>query len=385
MGRVGYALAVIIAIAGSTSLAPAQVPAPPAPAPTQGLLRGSEHSCTIVYEAQPKLEWELRYNQGGRENQRLWIGPKAAQGQARVVRYWHQAQGFGLDLQSGRSQALSGAERAQAFAQLELRRALIAFESFAWKTEAQVRRLELVLPGESTPIGELRASAFDASSQRPQRLEFLPRDGGPADSYRELRWTAGERPQLQAAELWHGETRIWRESQYQLEARTFTPEYFVPPDRRAAGAPRDNAVVVSTQVPEHALRRLELPAGTTLEQAREQLQRWREEWTEKLSAQGLKLENKATLELDQELRPIAVLLRLDQVPSELPLGFEKRPATQAFALQVPGFAALPQTQLAALLERLPAAERARARPYLRWLLAPGGEEQLLLLVSAAKG
>ena len=374
----GFALALSLSLLLPLPLE-AQSPAPSAapaqtPGPQPGLLRGSESTSRVRYAADPKTVFELRYAAAGEAHQRLWLGGKDLP--TRLMRFWNVDQGLGVDIASGRSAPLEGAQRLELRAQLELRRALVEFDRFAWEQAGEERRTTLKLSGSERALGTLVAREWNAASQRPATLVFLAADGQALDSFRKIEWR--ERQPL-SCEFWHGETRIWNESEFRIEARTFTPDYFAPADRRATEGVRAQAAVITTQVPEHALRRVELKPGTTLEQARQQLESLRLE----AEQAGLRLENRASLELDAQLWPRAVLLRLEQLPESLPAGYERRPASVALGVQVAGFEALRPQALAPLLERLPKGEE--PKPYLRWLLVPGGEQQLLLLVPAPKG
>ncbi len=344
-------------------------------AQTTGLLRGHECTSRVVYAAEPTTVLELRFAYAENKRQRLWLGSRQPNAPARLMRFWQDGRAFGTDLASGRSLELEAPARRELRAQLELRRALLDFERFEWRGEGSERRVELTLSGEKTALGSLLAREWNASTQRPASIVFTTADGQVLDSFRNIVW---KDKQVESCEFWHAQTRVWTENEFRREPRTFTPDFFAPPDRRGESAPRSASPVVTTQVPEHALRRVELKANCTLEEARAELERLRAEAAQK----GLVLENKATLELDDALRPRAVLLRLDKLPEQVPEGYERRAAASALAVQVAGFEALKPQALAPLQERLPKGEP--VRPYLRWLLVPGGEKQLLLLVPAPK-
>lgn len=362
----GIASALIIALTPGCAQAPA-----PQSAPAAGLLKGGEWTSRVAYAADRKTALELRYSVAGTPHQRLWLGEKGAS--ARLMRFWSGTRGFGVDISSGKSAELQGAERLELGTQLELRRALVECERIAWQGTGAERRANPGLSQEKEPLGTLVARGWNESTRRPGSIVFLAPDGKALDSFRNIEWNErGPR----SCEFWHGETHVWSESEFRFEARTFTPDYFAPADRRDTPGVREQSAVITTQVPEHALRRVELKPGTSMSEARKQL----EELRAQAEQAGLKLENKATLELDETLRPVAVLLRLEKLPESLPAGYTKRAATTALAVQVAGFEALDSRSLAPLLERLPKGEK--AHPYLRWLLVPGGEKQLLLLVSA---
>jgi hypothetical protein len=95
---------------------------------------------------------------------------------------------------------------------------------------------------------------------------------------------------------------------------------------------------------------------------------------------GLELENRGTLELDLELRPRAVLLRLSKVPEQLPEGFEKLAGRSAVGTAVGGFEELRSSALRALREKVPSGAKPGA-PYVRWALDPPEPKQVLLLLS----
>jgi hypothetical protein len=339
------------------------------------LLRGQECTSRVVYAADSTTALELRFAYSENTHVRLWLGSSQPNTPARLMRFWQDGKAFGTELTSGRSLELEAPARRELRAQLELRRALLDFERFEWRGEGSERRVELTLSGEKTALGTLLAREWNAGSQRPSSILFSTADGQVLDSFRNIVW---KDKQVESCEFWHAQTRIWVENEFRREPRTFTPDFFAPADRRGDSVPRNASPVVTMQVPEHAVRRVELKANCTLEEARAELERLRAE----AAQQGLALENKATLELDDALAPKAVLLRLEKLPEQLPEGYERRPAASALAVQIAGFEALKPQALAPLQERLP--KGAPVRPYLRWLLVPGGEKQLLLVVPAPK-
>ena len=89
---------------------------------------------------------------------------------------------------------------------------------------------------------------------------------------------------------------------------------------------------------------------------------------------------RGTLELDPDLKPRAVVLRLSKVPEKLPEGFEKLAGRSAVGTAVEGFGRLRASALAALREKVPAGAKAGA-PYVRWALDPPEPTQVLLLLA----
>jgi hypothetical protein len=346
---------------------------PQRPAPQ--LLEGVEMESTLVYEADPKTAHVLRVSCAGKDHARLWLGAGAEGSQVRLLRLRSEEHVYALRLDSPGSVELAGAQRDEALAQLELRRALLQFETLEWKGEDLTRTHAL------GPLGSLRARFDAAQDARPRELAFLDPQGHVQDSCRAITWdSSGPRPVPAALELWHEEARVWKETVRRVQPMSFARDAFLPRDRLAGQPPPGAWNVVQTPSPEHAARRFSLPADATWESARKELERLRREWTPRLSADGLELENRGTLELDLELRPRFVVLRLSKVPEKLPDGFEKVAGRSAVGTPLEGFEQVEPAALRALRERVPAGARTAA-PYVRWALDPAGSKQVLLLLS----
>jgi hypothetical protein len=366
------ALALLTIGAGSRAHALQDPPARPAPA----LLEGVEMESALVYDADPKTPHLLRASFAGKSHARWWIGAGAEGAEARLVRLRSEQQLFALRLDAPGSVELAGAQRDEALAQLELRRALLQFESFEWKSgEERTRTVAL------GPLGSLRARFEGAQDARPREIAFLDPQGHVQDSCRAIRWSSAKpRPLPESLELWHAETRIWKETVRRIQPMTFARDAFLPRDRAAEPAATGKWNVIQTPSPEYAARRFELPAGATWESSRKELERLRAEWSPKLGALGLELENRGTLELDGELRPRYVVLRLAKLPEQLPEGFERAVGRTAVGTPLDGFERVTGPALSALREKLPAGAKPGA-PYVRWALEPGDPKQVLLLLA----
>ena len=376
MDRVGRTIALsALALASLAALGSAIGAQTPPAKPVPALLEGVEMESTLAYEADPKTPHVLRAAFAGKEHARWWIGAGAEGGEVRLLRLRSGEKLYALRLDSAESVELEGAQRDETLAQLELRRALAQYESFEWKGEPLSRSASL------GALGSLRARFEAAADARPREISFLDPQGKVQDSCRAIQWDAkGPRPVPSALEFWHGETRIWKESVRRVQPMTYTRDAFLPRDRQEGPAPTGNTNVIQTPAPECAARRFELPANASFESARKELQRLRAEWTPKLAALGLELENRGTLELDLELRPRAVLLRLSKVPEQLPEGFEKLAGRSAVGTAVGGFEELRSSALRALREKVPSGAKPGA-PYVRWALDPPEPKQVLLLLS----
>jgi len=355
---------------------PKPAPAPAAaPKPAPQLLEGVEMESQLVYEADPKTPHVLRACIAGKDHARLWIGAGAEGAQMRLLRLRCEERVFALRLDSAESLELEGAQRDEALAQLELRRALLQFESFAWKGEELTRTAAL------GTLGSLRARFESAQDSRPRELAFLDPQGHVLDSCREIRWdSSGPRPVLAALELWHEDARVWKETVRRVQPSSFAREAFLPRDRLEALPAAGSWNVIQTPSPEYAARRFALPADATWESARKELERLRAEWTPKLAAGGFELENRGTLELDERLHPSFVVLRLSKVADRLPEGFERAAGRTAVGTPLEGFEGIRPGALRALREKVPAGVKTGA-PYVRWALDPAGSKQVLLLLS----
>jgi hypothetical protein len=364
---------------------PAQPQNPPTPAPGEernppqkpepGLLAGVELESTLVYEADPKTPHVLRIAFAGKDHARWWIGTGAEGSQTRLLRLRSDSRVFALRLDSPESVELAGVQRDETLAQLELRRALLQFESFEWTGEGSTRTATL------GPLGNLRARFESPKDARPRELAFLDPQGKLQDSCRAITWDgAGPRPVPASLELWHEETRIWKETVRRVRPMSYTREAFLPRDRGEAKTAPGTWTVVPSPSPEFVARRFALPPEATLESARKEIDRLRSDWAPRLAALGLELENRATLELDEALHPRFAVLRLSKVPEKVPEGFEKVAGRAAVGTPLEGFERVEPAALRALREKLPPEAKAGA-PYLRWSLEPSGTKQVLLLLS----
>lgn len=384
MGGVGHSIAVSVrhaALGVLIALAPLlrghaqdKPPAPPAPAEPQ-LLGGSELESTLVYDADPKHPHLLRASCAGREHARLWLGSKEDESATRLLRLRSGERLFGLLLASGDAVELQGAERDEALVQFEMRRALLCFDEMGWKGDGPTRTVAI------ENLGRLEARFASAGDARPVRIDFSDAKGVAGDGFRELAWKTVEgRSEPRSLEFWHAGQRVWKETVERIQPKTFARSLFLPRELREGAPAAVQWKVVPSPAPEHAARRFELPAGASFERAKLELARLREEWSPKLAALGLKLEERGTLELDEALRPRWVVLRLAAVPDSLPEGFERISGRSAAGTLVDGFDRLSPAALEALRAKVPAAA-SPGKPYVRWSLAPGGEHQLFLLLA----
>ncbi len=379
MDRMGRTIAVSlqgIALFALAHAAPAQTPpaSPPHPAAEPQLLSGTELESTLLYDADPKLEHLLRASFAGKEHARLWLGSKADEQSTRLLRLRSGERVFGLLLASGSSVELSGQEREEALGQFELRRALVQFDQLAWTGEGMTRTATL------GALGSLTARFAAAEDSRPVEIDLVDAKGVRGDSCRAIRWNRGDAGTYPAAlEFWHADQRVWKETVERVQAKTFARSLFLPREAREGAPGPTQWKILSTPAPEYAGRRFELKEGATWESARKELARLRSEWTPKLAALGLELEKRGTLELDEGLHPRFVVLRLTTVPATLPEGFERVAGRSAVGTQLEGFEKLAPGALQALRAKVPAGSPT-GMPYVRWILDPGGERQILLLL-----
>jgi hypothetical protein len=382
MGRMGFPVALsaalllqLVAPASAQGAQDPQAGKPPPPRPVPELLEGVEMESALAYEADPKSAQTLRAAFAGKEHARWWIGTGSEGSQVRLLRLRSGERVFALRVDAPGSLELEGAQRDEALAQLELRRALLQFESFDWQGKELVRTAAL------GALGSLRSRFESAQDARPREIAFLDPRGQVQDSCRAILWeSSGVRPVPAALEFWHGEARVWKETVRRVQPMTFTRDAFLPRDTLAAMPPAGASKVIQTPAPEHAARRFALPADASFESARKELERLRSEWAPRLGALGLELEPRGTLELDAELHPRFVILRLSKVPETLPEGFEKISGRSAVGTSLGSFAEIGSAAWSALREKVPPGSKVGA-PYVRWSLDPGGPKQVLLLLS----
>ncbi len=387
MDRVGLEIALsalaLLPLATARDSSPNQDPPAPKPPPAREapekpptqLLEGIELESGLVYEADPKTPYVLRASVAGKDHARLWIGAASEGAPMRLLRLRCEERVFALRIDSAESVELAGAERDEALAQLELRRALLQFESYSWKGEGLTRTAAL------GALGSLRARFDAAQDARPVEISFLDAQGRLQDSCRAIRWdSSGARAVPAALELWHGAERVWKETVRRVQPTSFVRDAFLPRDRTADNSAPGTWNVIPSPSPEYAARRFPLPADATFESARKELERLRAEWAPRLAASGLELENRATLELDDQLRPRVVILRLAKVVEALPEGFERVAGRSAVGTPLQGFERVQPGALKALRERVPPGAKPGA-PYLRWALDPPETKQVLLLLA----
>jgi len=376
MDRVGLTLALMALVQPPFAAAPDSAwIQDPKPKPAAQLLEGVEMESALVYEADPKTQHLLRASFAGKDHARLWIGVGAEGMQVRLLRLRSGEHVFALRLESAESVELEGEQRDEALAQLELRRALLQFESFAWQGEDLARTVAL------GPLGSLRARFETRQSTRPCELEFLDPKGHVQDACRAIRWDAsGSSPTPSALELWHEAARVWVETVRRVQPMTSTRDAFWPRDRLEGETPPGTWNVIQTPSPEYAARRFPLPANATWASARKEIERLRSEWTPRLASLGLELEKRGTLELDEQLHPRFVVLRLASVVEKLPTGFERVAGRSAVGTPLEGLEQVEAGALRALREKVPAGVKT-GPPYVRWALDPGGPKQVLLLLS----
>ena len=391
MDRVGRTIALsflgwlpFVAAARCTSLQepPEKKPSPPVEEPARPapqLLDGLELESALSYDADPKTAHLLRAAFAGKDYARFWIGAGPEGAEMRWMRLRSGERIFAMRLDASGSIELAGAERGEALAQLELRRALMSFDAFEWKGAERTRECAL------GALGNLRARFAAPTDKQPCELAFVDAQGHVQDSCREIRWnTSAAKPVPVTLEFWHGETRVWKETVSRVQPVSYTRAAFLPHDQ-AEGTPTAGSwKVVQTPSPEYVARRFPLPDKSSFEEARKALERLHGEWTPKLAALGLELEARGTLELDTELHPRCLVLRLSKVPERLPEGFEKVAGRSAVGTRLEGFENVGVSALRALSERLPPGVKP-GPPYLRWTLEPGGERQVLMLLSWSAG
>jgi hypothetical protein len=271
-----------------------------------------------------------------------------------------------LQVSGGPSEPLDDAARDVALLQMELRRAVMLWpDGFAWSAEAdgtadgtQSAPVFADSCCRARPLGRLHATLADG---RVRRVEARDLAGQAVEALEIRAW------QELAGRAWPrtlalaGEGGGFVETIESISTRVhFLELSFVPPDRRkplavagGAGASAGTGVLAQDLVPTTFAKRALAP-GLSLDGALEQAQRW---LAAPVAEGAPPLDPTPTIELDEEGRPTAVLLRLKDALEPPPPGFESTPERPGLVL---GLARL--DELAAGLARAQRAVPAGSAP-----------------------
>lgn len=358
-----------LAAVGQTVTARPQTP--PAPAEQQAALAprstidgtgAIEAVADLVYAAAPGRTHSLRVSYAFPDRARLYMSVGGPEGVGeRRLRYRSGGAIYALDPRQQQSVEYKAEDRDTLLLSFETRRALYLWPNgFAWTGEGRER--DAPLPAAASggaSLGKLHAT-LDAAG-RPTRIDSYDARNGSGESLRSIVWReVGGRFVPASHELWLADGPVWTETLVSLDRGVrLLDAFFLPPDRRA----KPPAGVQTLDLPAHRVLRIALPKGTTLEQATARWRQERDNRAEELRGLGTKLENRVTVEVDGELRPTHLLLRLAQPPVQPApqwTNIEERPGYAQVRSEPPADPAL----LVALKEA--AKDHPQAAPYIRY-------------------
>lgn len=391
----GRALALILA-----SIAPALQSAPPStsatvkpadPGPRVAIagLRSIDAASTVIYAGAEKVPHRLHAAYAFPDRARWWIGIGEENAPQRQMRFRLGSRLFAIDPGVAKSRALEGAEQAEVVVQLEMRRALLMWPNgFEWKF-ADGRAATAL-----GTLGTLSARFENGETKRPTSLMFTRTDdrggekGGAevGDEYRSITWREEKDRSWPAKfELWHEGRLVWNETIETIDTSTrFIDSYYLPPDRREAsvGTPLEVGAVRALDLPATRARRIPLADGTTWDAARAEWSRLTAEQTALLKPARISLDDKATFEVSDSLKPTAILLRLGPAsgtrdPAVLAQWPEtsERPGLSTFVIGLP---ALKPELLISVRKAIPTDAHAGA-PYVRFDPAHADQHVLVVL------
>jgi hypothetical protein len=358
------------------------VPPPPKPKAIAGIA-GFESVSTLQYPAAADRPHQLRATYVFPDRVRWQITAREKDASERLLQYRYGDAFFRLPPRTAASELCEGAERNQLLLQMELRRALMLYpDGFEWKGSGLDRRAEL---GE---LGSLFAHWAAATDKRPSEIGDAGPDGKPIDVYKAIEWreTRG-RVWPAAAEMWHAGELVWKETVDSVEVQgRFIDSFFLPPDRRdrSTAEPVESGVR-ELDLPATCSLRIELPKGTSWDDALAVRARARDEWTTRLGEQKLELDPSATIEVAGEGEPIAVVLRLLSVPGKPPAGFVVADARKGRGVAVGGLREVTAARIAELRKDV-RADSNPANPYVRFDASRGaGADRVWIVLPYSRG
>lgn len=361
--------------AGAPARAPKpELPALPPRAPIAGIAAIQTIS-TLRFASAPDVPHTLTTAYAFPARARMHLVRTGEPENARELRYLRGEQVFSLPAGENVSRELTGDERLAVLRDFELRRAAYLWpDGVAWQRSGE-RATAVLADGAGT-----LAASLDARSGRPLAIELSDERGAPLAALRALTWVEDKgRAWPASCEGWRAGELAWRET---IDTRSVNPTlvdgFFAPPDRRDTSAERERVfgVVRSEELPAFASRRVELPPGSSWEQALARIRELEAGCSRELAALGLALDPNRTVELSDALAPAAVHLRLAKAPATLPAGFATVPARAGRLMFVEGLAAVTAGRLDELRRAVPAGAKAQT-PYLR--IASQGDKVLIVL------
>ena len=331
--------------------APVQSPLPgPAAREKIAGIAGFVAESRVVMPQRP--DWPHRFDSyyAFPDRVRWWLSPEGslAPGARRLV-YRYGEQAHLLDAGQADSEELLGAERFDLFLRMELRRALFLWpDGFDWTTSERSAQADL------GPTGRLVVTLDEQG--RPTSLSSLDREDRPVETLHTITWREQDGRQWPATLRLRGDQgEVWTEEI--LSVRTsprYLDSFFLPPDRREfKGDERvDDVLLQGVDLPARVERRFELSERGEWRQVIEGCAPLVEAALESLGSDGPGIESAYYFELDDEARPLALILRLAagelEPGTSPPEGWQRRESLPALSLQVRSLSWIKQERLVAL-------------------------------------
>lgn len=273
-----------------------------------------EVCATLTYDAAPSRPHALRISYAFPDRARLYMANGPVEGASdRRLRYRHGDVVWALEPRQAQSIEYKAQDRAALLLSFEARRALYLWpHGFAWSAPVDPagKPQDALREAPLETLGKLRVE-LDAQG-RPARLDALGPDGTAGESWRAIAWESRDGRWIPAShEIWLGEQRVWTErvATWDRKARLLDG-FFLPADRRPAPPPG----VQHLDLPAHRLKRVALPKDATLDAVPALFEREVAARAEEMANLGTTIESKVTVELDDDLRPTHLLLRLAGLP-----------------------------------------------------------------------
>lgn len=277
-------------------------------------IQALEVCATLTYDAAPARPHALRISYAFPDRARLYMANGPVEGASdRRLRYRHGEVAWALEPRQAQSIEYKAEDRAALMLSFEARRALYLWpHGFAWSApvDAAGQPQDALREAPLAALGKLRVE-LDAQG-RPARLDALGPDGTAGESWRAIAWESRDGRWIPAGhEIWLGDKRVWTERVTSWDrAARLLDGFFLPVDRRPAPPPG----VQHLDLPAHRQRRVALPEDAALEAVPALFEREVASRAEELAGLGTTIEPKVTVELDDDLRPTHLLLRLAGLP-----------------------------------------------------------------------
>ena len=373
------------ASAGAAKQAGSRTPLPAlGPRESVAGLQGFDAVSTLEFPSAPGKRHRLRmtYVFPDRARWQLTLGDEKLG--SHEIRYRYGDACFLQREQSPRSEPCTGEERDSMRLAMELRRALVLYpDGFGWKPAGDGRRADL---GE---VGVLFARPASGTNPRPEEMHAETRDGKALDVYRRIIWReSGTRAWPASLEMWSSGEIVWRESIDSIDTQgRFIDAFFLPAElRESSGSAVRIEETRSQELPASCSLRVIIPKGTPWSEVAAGYARLGAEWAERLHERGLRIDDRATVEVTREGDAAAWIVRLEPVPDQPPPEFVTTPAGKGMCLAVRGLGLVTPEKLATLVKSLPAGTRSRS-PYLRFDPRDSKEGAVLIVLpySPARG